>query len=183
MWAALIKIIVGLGGAAMGGSAARDAAEYNAKVIQQKADSVAQAKEADTKTLQRKSRGLKAEQRAAYSKGGAMIGQGTPLLVMVEEAGNMQRDILNYRRNRLMEEQQLRHEAEIIKWEGKRQEWAAMTSMGSSGAQGMGTLLGNSGGGGGGGTSGYVAIPDTNRNPYYGSSGTYGGPSRSAYNF
>jgi len=174
MWAALIKIIVGLGGAVMGGSAARDAAEYNAKVIQQKADSVAQAKEADTKTLQRKSRGLKAEQRAAYSKSGAMIGQGTPLLVMVEEAGNMQRDILNYRRNRLIEEQQLRSEAEAIRWSGRMQQRAAILGGITGGAQGAGTILGNKGGG---------STASAGMSGTYGSSGTYGGPSRSAYNF
>ena len=175
-WAAFIKILVGLGGGIMAGRAAKDAASYNSKVIRQKADSVAQAKESDTKTLQRKSRGLKAEQRAAYSKGGAMIGQGTPLLVMVEEAGNMQRDILNYRRNRLIEEQQLRSQADAIQWEGKRQARAALFSMGSSGAQGAGTLLANSGGGGG-------STAGAGMSGTYGSSGPLGGPSRSAYNF
>ena len=146
MWAALIKIIVGLGGAVMGGSAARDAAEYNAKVIQQKADSVAQAKEADTKTLQRQSRRLKSEQVAGYSKSGAMIGQGTPLLVMAEQSGDMQRDILNYRRNRLIEEQQLRSEAEAMRWSGRMQQRGAILGGITGGAQGMGTILGNKGG-------------------------------------
>ena len=176
MWAMLIQGIVGVAGGAMQGKAARETAFYNAKVLQQKADSVAQAKEADTKTLQRESRRLKSEQVAGYSKSGAMIGQGTPLLVMAEQAGDMQRDILNYRRNRLIEEQQLRSEAEAMRWSGRMQQRGAILGGITGGAQGMGTILGNSGGGGG-------STAGAGMSGTYGSSGPLGGPSRSAYNF
>ena len=175
--------ILGLAGAGlsaygswMQGDAQHDAANYNAALMEQQAKLVEQASASETELANERARELKASQRAAVSKAGARSDSGTPLLLLAEQAGKMQRDILEMRRNRAIEATSIRHGASMKRYEGDMAKDAARmnaftTILGGTaqyGATKMDTFA--SGGGSPSGSS-------------YGSSGSYGGPSRSAYNF
>jgi len=123
------------------GESAKDAADYNAEVARQRADATARAMEAETSLAHKNARRLKAEQRAAYSKAGAVPTTGTPLLVMMEQAKDMELDIMAERHNRMKEAQSLENTAAMSKWEGKTARRTAMFKVGAtllSGANSVG---------------------------------------------
>ena len=118
--------ILGLAGAGMGafgqykgGRAQNDMARYNAALLEQRALATEQQMASETELMHDRARGLKASQRAAYAKSGADISSGTPLLVMVEQAADMERDILEQRRTRTIEAMQLRQGAAMKRYEGR----------------------------------------------------------------
>ena len=119
----------------------RQTGRHNQALLNQQADYVRMASERETELMSEEATRLKSSQRAAYSKSGAMISSGTPLLVMVEQAGSMQRDILENKRNRLIEEQQLRHAAEMEWYNAKQQGYAARMQGISSFFGGMGNAM------------------------------------------
>lgn len=122
MFAALM-----IGGMALGaygqykqGQAAEAAGRYNAKRLKQRAQLTEQAMESETRRSRDEARRLKASQLAGFAKSGARVDVGTPLLVMAEQAGDMERDILNQRRNRQIEIQGLRSGADMTKFGAKQ---------------------------------------------------------------
>lgn len=124
------------------GQAQQGAADYNAKLLQQRAQMVEQASRSETTRAHKEARKLKGAQQAGFAKSGAMITSGTPLMVLAEQAGDMEKDILEQRRNRMIEAQGLRSQAEMLKIQGKQASAAgklgAVTSLlGAGGQAGM----------------------------------------------
>jgi len=149
--------ILGLAGGGMsafgsyaGGMAQRKTAEYNARVMRQRAQMVEQASRSETTRAHKEARKLKATQQAGFAKSGAMLTSGTPLMVLAEQAGEMERDILEQRRNRMIEAQGLRSQAEMLKIQGKQASTAgklgAVTALLGAGAGAAGSFGGFGGG-------------------------------------
>ena len=114
------------------GKKQEELSKYNAALLEQNAVITAQTMEAETARANKNARRLKGSQRAAYGKSGAMIDSGTPLLVMAEQAGAMQKDILNERRNRMLEIQSLHSQAEVARMGGDAAQQAAKLGMAST---------------------------------------------------
>ena len=85
-----------------------------------KARGAEMAMESETGLAHERARELKATQRARYGTSGAEVSSGTPLLVLAEQAGKMERDIMSARRTRMIEAQQYRDAARMKRWEGKQ---------------------------------------------------------------
>jgi hypothetical protein len=148
-------------------------ADYNARLLDQRAAATEQAMRVETEMGHEQARRMKAQQRAAYSASGAEITSGTPLLVMAEQSAIMERDILQQRRNRMIEAQQLRSEAAMTQYGGQMQKRAgtmgAITTILGGAAQ-----IGMSGMGGGGGGQktasgsygGGFTVPDYSNSAY-----------------
>ena len=147
----MFGIFASLVGAAMSaraqraqGDAAMRQAEYNALLQRNKAQAIAYARRAETSRMTESARRAKASQRAIYSKTGAVITGDTPLFVMLEQAGDMQQDIMNQRRNRMIQEQQARAGADMTEYEGQMARQAAYQAASNtllSGALKAGTSL------------------------------------------
>lgn len=129
------------------GQESGEATEHNARLLRQRAAATAMASEAETTAMGRGARRLKATQEAGFAASGAQLGAGTPLMVMAEQAGEMQRDILERRRTRAIEEQQLRSQAAYMSEQAKRQKkkgkWGGL---GTIVGGGLGFALGGPGG-------------------------------------
>jgi hypothetical protein len=117
------------------GQEAGEATEYNAMLMRQRAAATRDASKAETTAMGKRARRLKSTQEAVYSGTGAQIGAGTPLMVMAEQAGEMQRDILERRRTRMIEEQQLRSRADYMSEQAKKQKKSGKWG-------GLGTIVG-----------------------------------------
>jgi hypothetical protein len=152
--------VLGLGGGLLGaygkyqqGRQAQATANYNARLREQQAKLTEQAMASETTRSHQEARRMKASQEAAYASSGAVVGSGTPLLVLAEQAGAMEKDILNQRRSRMMEAQGLRSEAAMLKYEGRMAKRAgtigAVSTLLGTGA----SLAGGMGGGGGSGAA------------------------------
>lgn len=138
-------------GSYAGGMAQRRTAEYNSRILQQKARMVEQVSAEETSQMHKEGRRLKASQTSGYAKSGAMIGSGTPLMVLAEQAGEMEMDVLKQRRNRAIEAQGLRSQAEMLRIQGKQASRAGIIGagtalLGTAGKAGM--AMGSPGGGG-----------------------------------
>jgi hypothetical protein len=119
-------------------AALRAMAGYNAKVKEMEARSVRETMRAETTRAYKSKRQQMASQRAAYSKTGA-VSSGTPMAVMLEQATEMEMDIQNQRRNRLLQEQNLRQQAKTSRYEG---EMEAQSAIAEGRAAGRASLLG-----------------------------------------
>jgi len=147
----MFKIFASLIGAAVSakaqrgqGDAAMRQAEYNAQLQRNKAQSIAYARQTETRRMTDSGRRAKATQRAAYSKTNTVITGDTPLFVMLEQAGVMQQDIMNKRRNRMIQEQQAGAGADMTEYEGQMARQAAYQAASNtllSGALKAGTSL------------------------------------------
>jgi hypothetical protein len=159
---------MGAFGSYMSGRQQRRQAEYNANLMHQRADAVGQLSARESELARERGRELKASQLAAYAKSGAVPTSGTPLVVMAEQAADMERDILERRRSRLIEQQQLRSQAEMLKAQGKAASRGGLLGgaaqlLGGAGKAGM-LMSGTGGVGGVGSDAGGSAsfIPQTN---------------------
>jgi len=121
------------------GRAENDMSRYNARLLDLKARGAEMAMESETGLAHERARELKATQRARYGTSGAEVSSGTPLLVLAEQAGKMERDIMSARRTRMIEAQQYRDAARMKRWEGKQAKRSGV--MGA-----VGTVLGGAGG-------------------------------------
>ena len=101
------------------GKLRRQASEYNAKLLQNKAENIKIAKEAETQRTIEDQRKFRARQRAGFLSTGATTDSGTPLLVQLEEISNMQLDLLNDRRTREIQRQSALSEADMPLYEGR----------------------------------------------------------------
>ena len=135
----------GIGGTALAaygqyeaGQAAKATASYNAKLANNEARAKEQQAHVESRQMQKQKERLLASQRAGFAKGGAMVTEGTPLLLMAEQAGTMELDILNQQRNRANEATALRSEADMMKYQGKQAARAANISAGATVLQGAG---------------------------------------------
>ena len=107
------------------GQAAKATTKYNAKLAENEAKAKEQQAHVESRQMQKQKERLLAAQRAGFAKGGAVITEGTPLLLMAEQAGEAELDILNQQRNRAMEATSLKSEATLQKYQGKQAARAA----------------------------------------------------------
>ena len=154
-----------IAGAALGaygqiqaGNAADKVANYNSDILRQRAKLTEQAMQSETERMHKQARSLKATQEVGFAKSGAVVSSGTPLMVFAEQAGEMEKDVLQMRRNKMIEAQGLRSEAAMAKYEGEQAKTAArigaVASLLSAGGK-AGMLAGSSGGGASTGTNFY----------------------------
>ena len=138
--------VVGAGVSAYGqyqaGQSQKSMANYSAKLAENEAIAKEQQSHAESLQMRKDMERMKASQRAGYAKSGAIQTEGTPLLVMAEQAGMMELDVLNYQRNRALEASSLRQQASMYKYEGKQAARAATigavgTFLGGVGSAGM----------------------------------------------
>ena len=110
------------------------------------------ASESETTLAHERGRRFKAAQRAAYAKSGALPTSGTPLLVMMEQAGDIEQDIMMQRHEREKQAILSENRARMIDWETKQAKKAAQLGMAGTalGMVGQAISFGMSGGGGGG---------------------------------
>lgn len=116
----------------------RAMADYNARVKEMEAKSVLQTMGAETTRAYKSKRRQMAAQRAAYSKTG-VVSSGTPMEVMLDQAIEMEMDVQNQRRNRLLQEQNLSQQAKTTRYTGEMQ---AQTAIAEGRAQARASLLG-----------------------------------------
>ena len=107
------------------GQAAKATANYNAKLAENEALAKEQQAHIESQQMQKQKERLIASQRAGFAKGGAVVTEGTPLLLMAEQAGTAELDILNQQRNRAMESTSLKSEASMQRYQGKQTARAA----------------------------------------------------------
>ena len=114
------------------GQSQKAMANYNAKLARNEAIAKEQQSHAESLQMRKDKERLTASQRARYAKSGALMTEGTPLLVMAEQAGMMELDILNAHRNRSLEAQALRSQAKLDKYAGKQSARAANIGAGAT---------------------------------------------------
>lgn len=102
------------------GQTRKSTANYNAKLAENEAIAIEQRVHAESRQLQKEKERLQAAQRAGFAKTGAVITEGTPLLLMAEQAGTIELDILNMQRTGAMRAQASRSEAELSRFAGKQ---------------------------------------------------------------
>lgn len=155
MWWAMIMKWIGAGiGAASeweAGEAKQAVRRHNRDLLLQGAEMTREAKSTETRRMRESAQRLKAEQTAGYAKSGAVISEGTPLITVVEQAGKMERDILEQRRNYEIAARGMEHEAEMQEYYGKMEKrqgqvGAFQTLFNSGGGQGgFGDMFGGGG--------------------------------------
>lgn len=105
------------------GKVAKQEAEYNAKLYENKAIAIEYAARAERQRMTRSQRRMQAAQRAGFAKGGAVITEDTPLEVMLEQIAEMSMDINNFRRNKMIEAQHARAGKEMTLYQGENAEY------------------------------------------------------------
>ena len=93
-------------------------ANYNANVKDMEARSVLDTMKAETTRSYKQKRKFMETQRAAFAKTGATL-SGTPSSVLLDQALEMQYDIANERRNRMLQAQTLTQTGKTTRYEGK----------------------------------------------------------------
>lgn len=114
------------------GKAQQAAANYNAKLAENEALAAEQATRAETQRMRTQAKRTSASQRASYAKSGAVISEGTPLITMAEQAGEMELDILNTQRTGYNSAQASRNQAKLYKYTGKQAASAGTIGAGAS---------------------------------------------------
>ena len=113
-------------------------ANYNQRVSNERAKSIEAAMSTQTSRGHKRARQLKASQLAAYQKSGAQLSSGTPLLVMAEQAGEIELDILQERRTSMVNAQQMRQTGQMDNLSGRTAGRAANVGVGTTLLQGAG---------------------------------------------
>jgi len=115
--------------------AIRQMAKYNAGVKEKEADSVKSVMEFETKRGAKSIYKAKSAQKVAASKDLA----NTPLEVLVDQASEMDTKLNSQRRNKLLQEQNLRQQAKVTRYTGEMQ---AQGAIAEGKAQARASLLG-----------------------------------------
>ena len=142
--------------------AARAMGKYRKQLKESERQSVLDTMSAETGRAYKSKRRAMATQRAAYGKSGVAT-SGTPMSVMLEQATEMEIDILNQRRNRLLEAQNLRQQGKTAMYEAEMKAQQAIAE-GKAAARSsmMSGLMGAVGGFGAGMTALGKVSPDKN---------------------
>jgi len=98
--------------------AARAMAKYNRDVREMEARSTDATMRAETTRSYKQKRQTMASQRVAFSQTG-VVSSGSPMAVMLDQAIEMEMDIQNQRRNRLLQSQALRQSGKMSMYEGE----------------------------------------------------------------
>lgn len=126
MFGAIVGAITGIASAGVQaraaraqGQASKREAEYNAKLMENKALAIEYASRAETDRMRRSQRRMAATQRAGFSKANVVISEDTPLEVMLEQIEEMSLDVNNFRRNKMIEAQHARAGKEMTLYQGE----------------------------------------------------------------
>ena len=126
MFGAIVGAITGIASAGIAaraakaqGAASQREAEYNAKLMENKALAIEYATRAESGRLRRSQRRMAATQRAAFAKSKAVISEDTPLEVMLEQMEEMSLEANNFRRNKMIEAQHARSGKEMTLYQGR----------------------------------------------------------------
>jgi len=139
-------------GTEMAVASEREAGKYNKRLLRRQAKLTAQAMARETEQMTAQGRRMKATQAAGYAKSGAVATGDTPLLVMVEQSGAMNRDILEARRNKKIQIAGLKHQAKVVQRQANQKAIATrLAGYQRNIARGGSMFTGGMGGGGGGG--------------------------------
>lgn len=122
------------------GQAQKATGKYNSDLAKNEAIAKEQQSRFESLQMQKDKERLTAAQRAGFAKGGSMITEGTPLLLMAEQAGTMELDILNNQRNRAMEAMALRSQATLDKYAGNQAAKAGTIGAGGTVLSGLGSV-------------------------------------------
>jgi len=156
-WLVTAVVLVGVGtgvsvyGQVTAAEQARSIGKYNAKVAENQAKQVEMDAAENIRRKRKENRKLLATQRGRYAKGGVVM-EGTPLELLAESAGNLELEVLDYNRQALLEQQNLRAQGAMDRATGLMQARAGYISAGSTLLQGAGQAAGMgamSGGGAG----------------------------------
>ena len=146
MWVATIVVVVGavVSGYAMhqSGQAQKAMGKYNSDLAKNEAIAKEQQSRFESIQMQKDKERLMSAQRAGFAKGGSMITEGTPLLLMAEQAGTMELDILNNQRNRALEAQALRSQSKLDLYAGNQAARVANISAAGTVISGVGSGIG-----------------------------------------
>jgi hypothetical protein len=115
-------------------------AEYNARVMEENAKATELASEYEADKMKRESRRLEARQRTLYSAAGVTT-EGSPLLVMAEDAGIAAKDIYMTRYSGRVKAQQYRSQAEVLKSNASFSRYTGQVAQLNAESQSTGTLL------------------------------------------
>ena len=126
MFGAIVGAITGIASAGVQaraaraqGQASKREAEYNAKLMENKALAIEYASRAETDRMRRSQRRMAATQKAGFSKANVVISEDTPLEVMLEQIEEMSLDVNNFRRNKMIEAQHARAGKEMTLYQGE----------------------------------------------------------------
>jgi len=137
MWIATVVSVVGLAVSTYASyesaQAQKKVASYNAKLAENEAIAKEQQAHAESLQMQKSKERLLASQRAGFAKAGAVSTAGTPLLLMAEQAGTAELDILNQQRNRAMEVTALQSEASLHRFKASQTGTAGLVGTALSG--------------------------------------------------
>ncbi len=114
------------------GKAQQDMANYNAKLAENEAIATQQLAHAETERMNRDKLRLMSAQRAGYAKSGAVMTEGTPLLLMAEQAAEMELDMITNQRNRALQARALRSQATLDRYSGKVANYAGKVGAGTT---------------------------------------------------
>lgn len=92
-------------------------AEFNAKLAENESIAEQQFMAAETERMRSEKQKALARKKALYGKTGAVISEGTPLLVLAEQAGEMELDIITRQADSYRRQQALGHEADQYRWQ------------------------------------------------------------------
>jgi hypothetical protein len=144
-WVAVAALIIGVVGslasattAVMAGNEAKKQGEYNAKVLAEQAKAEQQKADYEASLLKRNAEKLKARQRHAYLSSGVDVSEGTPLIVMSEQAKELEMDAMAIRYGGNVEAARARQAAKYSKYQGSAAQRAGYWNAGSSLLTGMG---------------------------------------------
>lgn len=101
------------------GQAARNFAEFNAKVAENEAIATRQAARFEERRVRERTQRFIASQRAAAGKSGIVVNEGSPLLAQVESAAEGELDALAIRRSATIAEARAKSRASAARIQGR----------------------------------------------------------------
>jgi len=146
MWMAIglifsaVSAIVGAMSAMDAAEAQKQAADYNADVMDAQAQSERDAASFEENRQREEASKLRARQRVAYASSGVDLSEGTPLEVLGQQAGEMEMDAMAIRYNGELKAKQSESQAAIYRMQGAQAKKAGLANAGSSLMTGVGSM-------------------------------------------
>ena len=136
--------ILGLGAKMIGGiTSANDTADImnaNAETARRQAIAEQNAGKGESLKLSKEKRQIAGEQTAAFGASGVDLSSGTPLDVMAQTAGNVERDIIQTGINADTKASGLRYQANIYDWAAQKKRMAGWLGAGTDLLSGVGAI-------------------------------------------
>lgn len=127
-------------GSVAGGVGAMQAASFNAKMAEQEAEAARQQAALEAGRVRETGRKILGAQRAATAKAGLEVGEGSPLLIMLETVRQSEEDAMLTRYKGDVRATSLRAEARAQRAEGRRALLGGILGAASEGLKGAALL-------------------------------------------